>query len=541
LELKAMKNDQSPLLRSARRQRVGSKLKLRDARYVPAVLMAASMLGYLTFGCEPDLDSLSVDFENPDGESGGTPGFAGEGGEPGTGGTSGASSGSGGKGGSSGSTSGKGGSSSGATGGAGGDSGAGGSSGSSSGTSGSAGTSTNACTNNTRGANESDVDCGGTSDCPRCENNLRCTKASDCESDYCFSVRCAEPTCADQRKNQDETGVDCGGTCASTSPCDEGVACLINEDCASEYCANEVCADHCTSNRREADETDVNCGGAVCGPCGGDKRCDSGPDCESGLCNNNICTFPSCDDDFLNQDESDTDCGGVCVPDKFCQVGDDCNSAADCETYVCEAGQCAEDIVIATEHMLDYMEDENNTINAIEGRNGAWYGFADGAGTGVVEFPGTIVGGRGPTSNHAMHNAGSGFTSWGSGIGFNLYVTAPGKNVYDVSAFAGITFWARSEAPLQLIVDFPDINTASEMPDALQRCTTCDHHWLKTVQLTPEWKRYTVLWTELQPEFGTVPAPEAFEVTQVVSMQWRVSAGVIFDYWVDDIAFLVAE
>ena len=91
LELKAMKNDQSPLLRPARGRRSAPR-PLAGARYVPAVLTAASMLGYLTFGCEPDLDSLSADFDE-NGNEGGTPGLGGTDGEggdgPGTGGTSG--------------------------------------------------------------------------------------------------------------------------------------------------------------------------------------------------------------------------------------------------------------------------------------------------------------------------------------------------------------------------------------------------------------------------------------------------------------------
>jgi len=543
-----MKNDKSPLLRSARGRGGRSQRALRGARYVPAVLMASSMLSYLTFGCEPDLDSLSADFEDND-EQGGTPGFGGNDGQggddPGSGGTSGSSSGSGGsggKGGSSGSSGGKGGSSSGATGGTSGEAGSGGSSGSSSGSSGTGGTSTpTACTNGTRGANESDVDCGGSSDCPRCENNLRCTKASDCESDYCFSGRCAEPTCADERKNQDETGVDCGGTCASTSPCEDGVACLVNEDCASEYCLDEVCADHCTSNRREADETDVNCGGADCEPCDGGLRCETGPDCVSGLCSNNECTVASCDDDFQNQDESDTDCGGGCTPEKFCEVGDECNSPADCETYVCTAGECADDLDIPTAHIIDYMEDGNSAINVTDGRNGGWYPFNDGLGTSVHEFPGAIAARRGAESGFGIHTAGSGYTMWGSGFGFDIFVDGEGKNLYDVSAYAGITFWARSETAMALTVAFPDVNTSGQLPPSRKLCTSCDHHWLTSVSMSTDWKRFTVLWTDLRLEGGTVPTPTEFAATQVVSMQWRVATGSVYDYWIDDIAFVVAE
>lgn len=534
-----MKNDKSPLLRPTRSRRTGYARALPGAaRYAPALLMASS-LSYLTFGCEPDLDSLSADFEE-DRNEGGTPSFGGSDGEggdaPGRGGTSGSSSGTSGNAGSSGS--GKGGSS---TGGSGGDSGSGGSSGSSSGSSGSAGTNTvPPCENRARGANESDVDCGGESDCPRCENNLRCTKASDCESDFCFAGRCTEPTCADDRKNQDETGVDCGGTCAPAAACDEGVACLVDDDCKSEYCLDDVCSDHCMSDRREADETDVNCGGDDCAPCAAEMRCETGADCESGLCNNNVCTLASCDDQFKNPNESDIDCGAVCSPEKFCEVGDECNSPADCATYVCTDGQCADDLEIPADNVLDDMEDGNQAIPALGGRQGVWYPFDDGRGAGTWAME-MIPGQRGALSHYGLHTAGSGYTEWGSGVGFDLAVSGEDKTVYDASAYAGITFWARSSTAMLLTVAFPDVNTTGLLPEGVKKCTVCDHHWVASVSMTTNWKRFTVLWTDLYLEPGTEPEPTEFAVSELASIQFRVAASAVYDYWIDDVAFVVEE
>jgi hypothetical protein len=547
-----MKNDQSPPRRSARasRRQPDHARFLSRARFAPAVLTASALFGYLTFGCEPDLDSLSVDFG--DGDDGGTPGSGGtdaEGGEgattAGKGGSSG-SSGSSGNGGSSGS-SGKGGSGGAAGGSGGSEAGMGGTGGSSSGSSGSGGSSgssgtgggTTACTNGSRGANESDVDCGGASECPRCENNLRCTKATDCASDWCFGGRCVEPTCADERQNQDETGVDCGGTCAPASACDDGVACLVNADCASEYCFEDVCTDHCTSNRREADETDVNCGGDDCAPCAGELRCETGPDCESGLCNNNVCTVADCDDNFTNQDESDVDCGGVCTPEKFCEVGDDCNLPSDCDTYVCTAGQCAADIDIVAGDMIDDLEDLNFTVPAVSGRTGGWYPFNDSTATGMRTFENAIIPGqRGADSLGAIRTTGSGFTTWGSGIGFDLNAPGGTKNVYDATGTVGVTFWARSATAMNLTVAFPDVNTTGQLPPEIKLCTSCDHHWLTSVAVGTDWKRFTILYADLVLEGGTVPTPTELAIDQLVSVQWRVITGATYDYWIDDVAFV---
>ena len=72
-----MKNDQSTSMHSAPTpRRGGPRAFFGSSRYVPAVLIASSVFGYLTFGCEPDLDSLSADFEeNPN--DGGTSGSGG--------------------------------------------------------------------------------------------------------------------------------------------------------------------------------------------------------------------------------------------------------------------------------------------------------------------------------------------------------------------------------------------------------------------------------------------------------------------------------
>ncbi|MCD6498098.1 MAG: hypothetical protein J7M25_07320 [Deltaproteobacteria bacterium] len=46
------------------------------------------------------------------------------------------------------------------------------------------------------------------------------------------------PSCDDGILNQDETDVDCGGSCP---PCDVGLACTGDDDCASDACTNNVC------------------------------------------------------------------------------------------------------------------------------------------------------------------------------------------------------------------------------------------------------------------------------------------------------------
>lgn len=61
------------------------------------------------------------------------------------------------------------------------------------------------------------------------------------------------------------------------------------------YCANggkfsEGCADACSNNQKDGDESDIDCGGTKCGKCDNDKACKSENDCKSGECTEGKCT-----------------------------------------------------------------------------------------------------------------------------------------------------------------------------------------------------------------------------------------------------------
>jgi len=51
-------------------------------------------------------------------------------------------------------------------------------------------------------------------------------------------VKSDTSTCGDGKKDGDETDVDCGGSCAK---CNDGQACVLESDCASQRCSASVC------------------------------------------------------------------------------------------------------------------------------------------------------------------------------------------------------------------------------------------------------------------------------------------------------------
>ncbi len=186
-----------------------------------------------------------------------------------------------------------------------------------------------ACGDGVENGNETDIDCGGA--CPDCADNLRCDAVGDCASGVCTGGRCAPPACGDGVTNGTETDQDCGGVCDA---CGDGDTCQADADCTSNLCDVDQCAvPACGDSRLNGDETDVDCGGG-CPDCGDNLLCLLGSDCESTVCNGR-CTPPACDDGVSNGAETGQDCGGNCDP---CAAGEGCAANGDCASGVCNLG-----------------------------------------------------------------------------------------------------------------------------------------------------------------------------------------------------------
>lgn len=76
--------------------------------------------------------------------------------------------------------------------------------------------------------------------------------------------------------------------------------------------------------------------GAGCDGTGSCVQCLEDTDCAPDTCDTHICVGASCQDETLNGNETDVDCGGNnCAP---CDIGDDCDVALDCHSRYCAAG-----------------------------------------------------------------------------------------------------------------------------------------------------------------------------------------------------------
>ncbi len=118
------------------------------------------------------------------------------------------------------------------------------------------------CYNDVKDSDESDVNCGGAK-CQKCGNEKKCNNENDCGSGYCNDQKiCASPKC------ENDTQCPNNGTCG-----EDGV-------CVS-------CADGVQNGK----ETDIDCGGDKCSRCKAKQKCETGNDCETGVCTDKICSI----------------------------------------------------------------------------------------------------------------------------------------------------------------------------------------------------------------------------------------------------------
>ncbi len=185
-----------------------------------------------------------------------------------------------------------------------------------------------------------------------------CAPASGCANVAQPGVDCSEPAkCAvDSKTDGQETDVDCGG--AVCPHCASGAKCLVALDCLSQSCLSGVCSGDpgCVDGKKSGNETDTDCGGGSCKPCATGEKCVAGPDCGSLVCLNAMCAAATCNDQMKNGQEAAIDCGGgncpACLPGQSCLVGSDCASAL-CKNGVCQPASCTDQTLNGTETDID--------------------------------------------------------------------------------------------------------------------------------------------------------------------------------------------
>lgn len=193
----------------------------------------------------------------------------------------------------------------------------------------------------------------------------------------------------------------------------------------------------------------------------------------------------------------------------------------------------------AIDGLVDDFEDENGQLSQLGGRDGYWWTKNDGKGSTVGPDPFIPSEGGADGSGLALRAMGKtaigGPETWGAGFGVNMLSRKDGA--YDASKYVGISFKAKVGEGSTRQVRF-SIGDANTHPDS-GICKVCWNHFGKDLTVTPQWKEYRVLFSELQQQAGWGdPRPTALSPSKLVAIDWAITGGQTYDLWVDDIQFL---
>jgi hypothetical protein len=294
-----------------------------------------------------------------------------------------------------------------------------------------------------------------------------------------------------------------------------GSTCLNDTDCA----ANQECVASA-------------CRAVV--SCEAPGSCPTGQVCRGGACRT-VCPDDGCPDGFTCDAAEQ-----VCVPDTTSSGGATGSGGAngsgggDPGTGGTGGGNTG-----PTYEMIDDLEDNDNLILMMGGRQGPWHTFNSGGGTQQPSGAFLPEGGGADQTLYAVHTSGNGFTF--GGVGFDLnnpepsVPESPQSAVFDASAWDGIVFYAKGTASLR--VEFP---IESLVPT--ERGGSCSGgdagcwnvHGKRVGAIAADWTEYRVSFAELEREQGGNDPPFNPSALQSISFKHE---GADFDFWVDEIRF----
>jgi hypothetical protein len=197
---------------------------------------------------------------------------------------------------------------------------------------------------------------------------------------------------------------------------------------------------------------------------------------------------------------------------------------------------------------IDNFTDGDGQILPIGGRSGVWFSFNDGT-SGVQVPPASqplLPMPDGPGGALALHTVGSGFTSFGSGIGANLNQSGATVLPYNASAYKGIRFTYASSGfgSVHLAVGTSATTPPANGGTCNATTETCFDDFQISVpptsfmgsSATPTFVTLEVPWPDLaQQGFGT---PVPFDPSTVLQLKWLFGSSAPFDFILADVSFI---
>jgi hypothetical protein len=202
---------------------------------------------------------------------------------------------------------------------------------------------------------------------------------------------------------------------------------------------------------------------------------------------------------------------------------------------------------------IDDMEDNDAQIVTVPGRNGYWYVGNDGTAAGKQEptvgiFKMTeLAADARPGSLYSARMKASGFTGWGTVLGFNFFEQLGKVKAFDASDYCGVTYWGKAAAATNLRFRITSGDTHPEgmvCTDGGAAGEACYDHFGANASFTTAWQEFTVMFAAVD-QVGTGYHPEdgKLKADQLFGLEWALpgAAGKAYEIWVDDVAFLKCQ
>jgi hypothetical protein len=120
---------------------------------------------------------------------------------------------------------------------------------------------------------------------------------------------------------------------------------------------------------------------------------------------------------------------------------------------------------------------------------------------------------------------------YGVGAVFNIAISvAQGRYCVDISAFDGVSFWAKAAvdaAEVEVSFVIPETNATKDGGDCVAGCY---NHPRKAVTLTTQWQQYSV-------PFAQAGSGSSSIKTRIQGLAWLAPHDTDWDYSIDEIAF----
>jgi hypothetical protein len=203
--------------------------------------------------------------------------------------------------------------------------------------------------------------------------------------------------------------------------------------------------------------------------------------------------------------------------------------------------------------LIDDMEQNTGSIDGnAPNLVGAWYTYNDGTAAGSETPPAgapfadaAIKSGDNPLAPGSLFIAemkGSGFTTWGAGMGFDLHNPGGDAGVaqaYDATKYKAFVFYAKvgtGTASVRFNVHTMNTDAAGTSGCTGTGTSQCNDDFGENMTFTQSWASYTVNFTDLnQQGFGK---KATWDPNELLSIHFQVGKGTTFDIMLDNIYFL---